>query len=345
MLKALCLYEYQLPLKPEFSLKNSIRKGLILEDPDREIFSEAAPLPLHSLESHEEASLQLHSLLKEILFISSPEDLLLFLKKHRPYPSVAFAIYALFDQLFSPTHYPCTFPIRHYIDIHYQNLASCDSILEKIRSLNVLSTDTIKIKLGSYPVSVAISLMRSLLCFCDARIQLDINQKWSLEETLQFCRAFEGLAFDCIEDPTQTLRDLFIFTKYSSFPISLDRFLRTHSIKDVLHLPTLKACEFKPTLDIFKILDENFMQILNEHHIQYTFSSSYESSIGINAIGRLGLKKTPLSCLGIDTLGIFSHDILFSPFYNQGNLMIVSEPLKPNRIFLKHLVTTSLSHC
>lgn len=344
MFKTLRLYEYEIPLKRGFSLEGLTRKGLILENPEYGLYSEAAPLPLHSKESHQEALIQLNSTLDSLLKISSPKDLSAFFNMHFLCPSVLFCIYALFEQLFFPKKYPHAFPIRHYIDIPYKGNSSCLTILEKIHSLYTDSSQIFKIKLGSYPVQVAIDLMRSILSCYKASIQLDINQKWSLEEASLFFSSFDKESFHSIEDPTQTLADLFTLTKKYPHPISLDQILRTYSIKDFLTLSSLKACEFKPTLDMHSILDESLIAFLQDRKIDYTFSSSYESSIGIAAIGRLGLNYIPFSNLGIDTLGIFSHDILSSSFYSMNNQIILKKPLEPNHKYLKLYANTTLSY-
>ena len=187
--------------------------------------------------------------------------------------------------------------------------------------------------------------MRSLLSSCHARIQLDINQMWSLEDMLHFCRAFEEGSFDQIEDPVSSISDLFTLAKHSPHPISLDHLLRTHSIHDVLHLPSLKACEFKPTLDMHTLLDDSLLRTLEDRGIHYTLSSSYESSIGIAAIGRLGQKNIPSSCLGIDTLSIFSHDILISPVDIKNTTMIINKPLQPNWTLLQYDGEATLASC
>jgi o-succinylbenzoate synthase len=349
MLKTLKLYEYKLPLKREFSIEGSTRKGLILESPDHGIFSEAAPLPPYSKESYRDALKELNSVLDTLLKISSEEDLFIFFKMHTLYPSVQFCIYALFQQLFHPLRYPLSFPIRHYIDIPYKDSSCCQMILKIIHTLYKAPSQTFKIKLGSYPIKAAIPLMRSILSSYPASIQLDINQKWSLEDLSLFCECFDKEAFHSIEDGVKDPKDLLLFAKQYPHPLSLDHLLRDHSIYDFLTIPSIKTCEFKPTLDMHSILDKDLMTLLHDRKINYTFSSSYESSIGIAAIGRLGVKYIPSSCLGIDTLGIFSHDIISSSFYIESNRwindrMVIEKPLVLCHEHLTLHETATLSH-
>lgn len=344
MLHTLQLHEYTLPVKEGFSFQSPTRKGIILENPEHGIYAEASPLPSYSKESTTEALMQLSSVLQSLLNISSEEELFMFFRSHTLYPSVKCCIYILFLQIFSPITLPFSIPVRHYIDIPYKGSFSCNLMLEKISSLYKKPSQTFKIKLGSYPVDVAIDLMRFIIKTYHISIQLDINQKWSLEEICLFCKSFEKEAFHSIEDPTKNVTDLIALTKHYPHPISLDNLLRCYNLKSFLTIPSIKICELKPMLDMHSILDPVFMTFLNDYGIEYTFSSSYETSIGIAGIGLLGKKHSLSSHLGIDTLDIFSHDILTSSFYTTSNQMVIEKPLCINNRYSSLHATTNLSY-
>jgi O-succinylbenzoate synthase len=342
MLTQLRLYEYALPIKPKNSLKGFTRKGLILESPEHQLYAEASPLPGCSQESYEEALAELHSLLPHLLHISSQLELSNFLQRKKLYPSVRFCIHALFDQLFFPLSYPLSIPIRHYIDIPYEGTHSSSLILQNIQALYRDSSQTFKIKLGPYPIEQARILLRSILDSYPCLLHLDMNSQWTLQDLCKLCDCFDKHAFYCLEDGVNNLQDLTLFASRYPHPLSIDHLLRTYSIHPFLTLPSLKSCEFKPSLDMNMFLDSSLSSLLQEKSISYTFSSLYESGIGIAAIARLGARHIPSSCLGIDTLGVFSQSL--SSFFIENSQMILPHPLQVDHTHLSLYATSTLPH-
>lgn len=344
MLSCLRLYTYELPVNPGSSFRFSTRRGMILESPEHGVFAEASPLPGYSHESYEEAlaelSTHLHSLLSLASF--SHDVVVCFCKKLSLSPSVTFAVYSLLQQIHAPQENPLTLFLRRYIDIPYQDARSCDHLVETLMQLP--PHEVVKVKVGSYPVDSAIDVFRSLLKFQPRALHLDINQKWSIEESLRFASSFEQGSFLSLEDPVSHASDLWRFAKHSSHPLSLDQLLRTASIYELLTLPHLKSCEFKPTLDMPLLLEGTLLHHLRTLKIDYTFSSCYETSVGLAAIGRLGLQLRSTPYLGIDTLGVFAQDLLATPLERRENMMILSSPYNFNPSLLTLYETASVSY-
>lgn len=345
MLSKLSLYTYELPLHSHFSIRGKTRTGVIIESPEHHVFTEAAPLPCYSVESDTDVLAQLSSLLNAVMQFStktySQERLANFLREADLFPSVTFALYSLFEQINSPTRAETLTPIRCYLDIPYLSRFSTETVLEHLREV---SSHTVKIKLGSYPVQEAIALMEQALKIPHISFHLDINQKWSLEEVLSFCQHFPQGSFASIEDPTPDVKSLWYLAQHSSHPIALDHLLRTSSFDNLLHLPHLRSCEFKPTLDMPILLNTDLISSLRQKGIQIALSSSYETSIGLAAIGRLGVDYSS-SDLGIDTLGVFKEDLLFNPFKRSHRHILIPSSLSVNKEKLNLYETHSLSRC
>lgn len=151
---------------------------------------------------------------------------------------------------------------------------------------------TLKLKLGHLSAIQAVDLVKQYVG--KYRLRLDCNRKWSLSEALLFASHFRPTDFEYFEEPVETYSDLVRFSHQTQFPIAVDESLREHSCLDI---PTLAAAVIKPTL-WGGIPPLPFPSIL---------SSSYESSLGILQIARLGNPETPQ---GLDT---FTPDFLDPP--------------------------------
>jgi o-succinylbenzoate synthase len=343
MLSQLSLYTYELPLHSHFSIQETCRKGVVVESPGHHVFAEASPLPGYSAETDAEVLLQISSLLDTLIEFStkpySQARLVTFLKEAHLFPSVTFALYSLFEQIHSPTLTETVAPIRCYLDVPYESRFSTKTLLERIRAF---TSHTVKIKLGCYPVQEAIALMEQAIKIPNTLFHLDINKKWSLDEVLSFCQHFPQGSFVALEDPTPDIESLWYLAQNSSHPIAVDHLLRTSSLDNLLHLPHLRSCEFKPTLDMHVLLDTDLLSSLRKKGVQITLSSAYETSIGLAAIGRLGVEYSS-SDLGIDTLGVFKEDLLVSPLKRNSHHILIPPSLSVNKEKLNLYETTSLS--
>jgi len=325
------LHTYDTSIKKGFSLQTPKKKGVILENKDHQVVSEASPLPGYSQESFDTVYQELLLHLRTLETLSSLDMVHDFLLEIRLSPSSSFAIYSLFQQIFSPSIYPLVVPIRHYVDTSEEKLLSAMK--------NFPPDQLIKIKMGSYPVQRAIALMKELSFY--SQLHVDIGKKWSLEETLRFSDAFSAGRFVALEDPVGTLQDLWLFAERSPHPISLDHLLRLSSVEELLDVPNLVACEYKPTLDMHLLLDKKLLTKLRQRNIAYTFSSSYETDVGIACIARLGFHLQATLPFGIDTLSIFTKRLVQDPFAKDGDKLILSK--KPQLI--QNYAKSALPYC
>lgn len=304
-------YTYDLPTNNPLLPQ---RSGLILSYKldEKTFLAESSPLPGYNKESLQDVLFQLKEVLPDLLELWSLDDFNNWNRNHTLYPSLQFALYSIFSQISSPITYPFSIPIRRFINIPYENKNSNFNLLHKISALE--SSNCIKIKLGSYPLKEAISLMKSALSITKARLILDFNEKWSLENMQRFCDHFDLTSFKHLEDPLSNPLDLFVLAKTHPHPIALEQGLRSHGIQTFLSLPTLKACEFKPTIDMPLLKTKELFKKLSTLNIDVTFSSAYETSIGIACIGYLAYELAPNSYHGLDTLSMFKLDILVKPY-------------------------------
>ena len=129
----------------------------------------------------------------------------------------------------------------------------------------------------------------------------------------RFCDNFDPSSFNHLEDPLDNPLDLFILAKTHPHPIALEQGIRSYGIGPFLSLPTLKACEFKPTIDMPLLRNTRFLKTLSYFNIEITFSSAYETAVGLAAIGYLAHQISPHSYHGLDTLSIFESNFSLNP--------------------------------
>lgn len=146
---------------------------------------------------------------------------------------------------------------------------------------------SLKLKVGDLTVAEAVQLVKQYVG--KFRLRIDCNRKWSATQALDFTKHFKPSDFEYLEEPTM---DLLEFSKQSDFPIALDE-----SLRDNLHIPSAKYAVIKPTLS----------GIVPQLSLPIVLSSSYESSLGILQIARLGKKEI---AHGLDT---FSPDFIDPP--------------------------------
>lgn len=167
---------------------------------------------------------------------------------------------------------------------------------------------TLKLKVGELSLEQASNLISKYLG--KYKLRVDFNKKWPLENILRFASVFKKEDFEYLEDPGQSLEDLVIFSKKTDYPIALDHF-REEDTKDIA---SLKALVIKPTL---------WGYIPKMKKIPITFSSSYESSLGILLIAQMSSSNTPL---GLDT---FSEDLLNPPLKVEDGFLCWSPSTNP----------------
>lgn len=146
---------------------------------------------------------------------------------------------------------------------------------------------TLKLKVGNLSVEDAVLLVKQYVG--KFRLRIDSNRKWSLRDALDFTKHFKPSDFEYLEEPTF---DLIEFSKKSDFPIALDE-----SLRENIQIPTAKYAVIKPTLS----------GMIPKLSLPTVLSSSYESSLGILNIARLGSANI---AHGLDT---FSPDFMDPP--------------------------------
>ncbi len=173
---------------------------------------------------------------------------------------------------------------------------------------------TLKLKVGHLTIDEAVPFVKQYIG--KYRLRIDCNRKWNLEKALAFTKHFRPTDFEYLEEPTHELDE---FAKRTDFPIALDETLREY--KDIA---CAKFAIIKPTLS----------GTIPKLPIPIIFSSSYESSLGILQIARLGSREI---AHGLDT---FSPDFIDPPITVENGFLTWFPSKNPINIDKLCLITT-----
>ncbi|MBS0648334.1 MAG: hypothetical protein JSS10_03805 [Verrucomicrobia bacterium] len=226
------------------------KEGLLLQQENR--WSEVSPLPGRSKETLDQALQQLRAIQQGY------QGPLL--------PSVAFGLFGL------------TAPRVTQAPVCLFLMGTPPEILKKAEQN--CGCKTAKIKLGSFDLETAISLVKTLKPHL--RLRVDIGGRWSPQQVMSFCSHFEPKDFEFIEDPGQDVSPFAMASDEESWGST------------VVWKPMVKGIPKKQTPVIL--------------------SSSYESGIGLHQIASLAkAMEIPAHPLGIGTFMNLQADLLEDP--------------------------------
>jgi len=279
------IFSYEVPLDIGMN-----RKGFIIrlaDESGKEGFGEVAPLPGLSHETLEEALSFLRSLREKILQ-----------KELSPTffpPSVMFGMESAVSQLYSPLTEDLSFTTTRF----FYDPKEATPI-----------GGNVKIKLGSYDLSQAISIAKRFI-EKGAKLRIDLNRKWSLKETKEFCRHFSCEEILYIEEPVQYFMELEAFHEETGFFYALDEHLLFHPLERILKLKGLSHLIVKPS--IHGGLDQCKAIQLAASNVECVFSTSFETDIGLSHIVRISSKINPNKIVAIDTYQSHKYSLLKKP--------------------------------
>lgn len=239
------------------------KKGVLLEKDGR--WGEVAPFPGRSRETLDQAVEQLKAIKQGYA--------------GKLLPSVAFGLFGL------------TAPRVFKAPVCLFLMGSPQEILRTAEDSQ--GCKTAKVKIGSFDVATAISLVQTLLQ--KFRLRIDVGGKWSQEKLREFCSHFDANAFEFIEDPGFDI---------SPFPMGADEG-EWGSI--TVWKPMIKGLPSKGS--------------------RLVLSSSFETAVGLHTIAALAeVFEIPMHPLGIGTFNKTQQDVLLEPLkIEQGELIFPDE--------------------
>ncbi len=335
-LKSLKYFKYKLNFKIPFTTsvaRFESREGFIIkaETDEGVAFGEAAPLPGFSKETFDETEKKLISLAKKLP--SDFEELFSFALPS----SLSFAFEQAFNSIIiAQKGLDAPFGIAPQGFVKTNALISLGDKKDFTKALSTAlekGYERIKIKIGVHNFEEEFNLLElasKLAKEKKAKLRLDVNGKWKLEEAKKNLQRLEELGIEYVEQPVKETKDLVALAEISKVPLAADE-----SILDKRNLPLLiesKVNHFvlKPMLlgGLRKAIEIQ-KQNSNKRSI---ISSTFESPVGISYL-IYGASLQADSVHGIPPVEFNSSPLGNFPFKTEGGKIIFDSnnfPLKIN---------------
>lgn len=283
------LYRYSISFREPFQISRRSfhrREGLILalRREDRACLGEAAPLPGFSTETVEETEEKLRMMapaLSELFQHSLPEYAALqqLCEEHDAVPSLRFALDTLFYDAYSQRE---GLPLREClnsdaVELLAMNatlgLAKPEKLLKQVRKYHREGFDTFKIKVGKHFRTERNLLENLRKQYPEARMRIDANQAWTVEEAVRNLSALQDLEIEYCEQPVDAddLQGLSQVREASPVAIAADEAVRNLAsakqliqarAADLLILKPMMIGSFHENMEICHLARQQGMRIV-----------------------------------------------------------------------------------
>ena len=305
------ILRYRLPLKQPLWLKHTClnkREGLILRlrIGNRWVYGDIAPLPGFSRESLADAEEQLQAFCRAVNDgkpLSLNSAFLTDVLRLQPVPSVLFGIESALwwlqqDHWFVP---PATGPLL---------LGSTEDILRRLALWQGNWPTEFKLKIGRDSIEddcVRINQVLQALP-TSVSIKLDANQQWTLDQAIRVAASIDVERVAYVEEPTADVAEFSQLYEQTGLRFALDETVQ-HPEYLLQPMQGLAAIVIKPTLVGGLARCRQLVTTGKSIGVRTVFSSSYESSIGLQILEQLSAQWTPEELPGLDTLSAFTDSL------------------------------------
>lgn len=354
------LYRYHLPLARTLLLRKQTftsREGLLLRLDNANNHSgwgEIAPLPGFSSESFDDAATQAATILPVLR------------EAHANGSTPANLTFESLDalDLHSSVRCGCEMALLHLaaeevgksvmsllggnapsIALNGLLTGATDDILSDAARMSSQGYRTVKLKLGGRPLDEDVALVYRVYARVagKARMRLDANRAWTLEQAVQFGKLVDVCPIEYIEEPLHSPEELPQLGQRWNLPIALDESLADCSPQELPQFERLQALVIKPTLMGGLKRAAAFAKCAQERGLRAVISSSFESGVGLSILAHMAAALAPDTPAGLDTGEWFKEGILERPLARVGgNLQLRPEMTLESDI--RKSVLTEIAH-
>lgn len=186
---------------------------------------------------------------------------------------------------------------------------------ERARQIRHEGYCAVKVKVGRDDVQADIERVRGIRDRLGPAIslRLDANRSWSLARAEEFCRGIGSDSIEYIEEPLSDPNLLVPLLSRIDIGLALDESVLDRNAHELIAHPGVVAVILKPTLLGGFDQTAKLARFAADNHTGSVISSTYESSLGLTALGNLAAALTPGTPAGLDTAAVFTQDILIEP--------------------------------
>lgn len=334
---------YRLPFKTPWRSKAGtwqVREGALIQltdDQGNSGYGDAAPLPEIGTEALRESEERLNALVPTLIDWE-PEQALHLLTDAATTPASRFGLEtALLDlqakQQAIPLYRLLTDQDPKAVQIN-ASIGSLDNkVIERAASAATAGYNTLKLKLGLYPLAQELSQLQHL---CEqlpehCTLRLDANRAWKTDEATQLIRGLDDLPIESLEEPLinsdpETLRQL---QQLAPFDLALDESLSTYLQHHALSELPVRRIIIKPTLLGGLLPSLDLIQKAHLQGVRCVITSSLESSAGIWPLLHLAAaadRLTEPAVHGLATASLFKSDLGRAPAISNGQVRLDDRP-------------------
>jgi o-succinylbenzoate synthase len=342
IIKSFEIFKFQIPLKFPLKIANkelTFRDGLILrisDESDNIGVGEISPLPgLHK----ENLSLtidQIKKISSKILNSKIPKNIEQFkggfeswLKIFKFYPSVQFGFESAVLSLLSMDQGKSAFEFFHSsnnsIKINALLSGTLQQIIEKTNQYLAEGFTTFKLKVGRTSVDEDIMMVNTINSIIDgkAKLRLDANQAWTLDESLHFFQNIDFVNLEHIEEPLKNFDELPELLKIKNIPIALDENILEIIDYQLLSPSQIKAIVIKPTVIGGVEKSIRLIKHVEGNGIKPVISDTFQSGVGLSTLIAIAHYIKSDTAMGFDTYSWLKEDILKERLEFQKNKIFI----------------------
>ncbi|MGB1271848.1 MAG: o-succinylbenzoate synthase, partial [Endozoicomonas sp.] len=192
---------------------------------------------------------------------------------------------------------------------------STDVIVQSLKQWGRPWPREFKLKIGSGSLEEdRVRICKVLDCLPESvRLKLDANQRWTFQQALCLSHSLERFSvagrIAYIEEPTGNVDEFPEFYRCTGIPYALDETVQSPDYR-FSAMPGLVALILKPTLAGGLSRCQQLIQEARHSGVRAIISSSFESSLGLHVLQQLSAAWTPGELPGLDTVGVFQHNIM-----------------------------------
>ncbi|MCX7875031.1 MAG: o-succinylbenzoate synthase [Melioribacteraceae bacterium] len=326
IIRNVLLIPFSLSLKKNFinsSFQFNTREGIILKLEDNLGhfgYGECSPLPHFSKENLNEIQNELNKFSQFILNKFVDNNFIEF----KSYPSVNFCVeQALFNLFLQQTEnlnesYTKKIKTSALVGLYSLN-ETLDFISKKINQ----GYDTFKLKIGRdnpFDDFLLIEKIREAFGY-EIKLRLDVNQKWSCDEAIEYINNLEQFNIEYIEEPCSSLCSNLKTLEDLNFNIALDESLTDFDFtKELIVNSPINIFIVKPMMFGFNNTIE-LIDLAKTQNKIIIISSLFESLVGKSGLVYLASLPDHNYAHGLDTSEFFNDDIA-DDFYKAENSII-----------------------
>jgi len=331
IIKSAEYFPFSISLRSSFETSAGIinsRNGFILKLTDELgniSFGECSPLPGFSKESLHDAEISLQETIASLLETKFETEL----SFSSNCSSVSFAVEQALLNFASARN-----RIQYFQKLNLKSkripvnavigFDTYESIFDNIKRKIDLGYTTFKIKVGRenpYEDYELIETIRINFGF-NIKLRLDVNQKWSADEAIEYLDRLKAFEIEYVEEPCQFASSTLRTQEETHIPIALDESLDTFAeIEELIVNSNTEYFVIKPMVlgGIFAAI--KIIKLAEQHKKIVIISSSFESALGKQANVMLASLTNHNLAHGLDTYDFFVKDICNDAYQiSQGNI-------------------------